>query len=117
MPSKNGRIDVRKEIDYASLKGRNVLVTGAASGLGKGFVHMFAEHGAHVVVADLQDGPGRALEQELAGKGGRSVWSSSRCGLELTSPEHQIRPRRRDVFPVPGQHDSGGFGLLSTPRD
>lgn len=70
MPS-YGPVDVKKSIDYSSLKGRNVLVTGGASGLGKSFVHMFAQNGANVVIADLQDGPGKQLEQELSSGGGK----------------------------------------------
>jgi hypothetical protein len=36
---------------------------------------MFADHGANIVIADLQDGPGKELEKELAGKGGKYVCS------------------------------------------
>lgn len=64
-----GPVDVKGKIDYAALKNRNVLLTGGASGLGKAFVHMFAEHGANVVIADLQEEPGKQLEQELSSKG------------------------------------------------
>lgn len=73
-------IDFNKPVDYASLKGRNALVTGGASGFGKTFVHMFAENGANVVIADIQDDLGKQLEQDLAGKGGKYVctWSDFR---------------------------------------
>ena len=36
-----------------SLTGRSVIVTGAASGMGRATAHLFADEGAHVVVADL----------------------------------------------------------------
>ena len=65
----SGPADVNGPVNYAALKDRNVLVTGGASGLGKSFVQMFAENGANVIVADLQDGPGKQLEQDLIGKG------------------------------------------------
>ncbi len=71
------KVDVQKPINYASLKGRNVLVTGGASGLGKNMVRMFAEHGANVVIADLQDSLGKVVEQELAGQGGKCVTTDS----------------------------------------
>lgn len=74
-------IDLKKPINYGALKNRNVLITGAASGLGKGFAHLFAENGANVVIADLQDGPGKKLEQELSGKGGKSVFGNHCMGL------------------------------------
>lgn len=72
-------MDVQKPVNYEALKDRNVLVTGGASGLGKSFVHMFAEHGANIVIADLQDGPGKQLEVELVGKKGKYV--CKRCLL------------------------------------
>ncbi len=41
------------------------IVTGAASGLGAGTTKMLTEHGAKVVMADLQDEAGQALANEL----------------------------------------------------
>lgn len=41
------------------------IVTGAASGLGAGTTKMLTEHGAKVVMADLQDELGQALAAEL----------------------------------------------------
>lgn len=70
MPS-NKPVDVKKSIDYAALKDRNVLVTGGASGFGKAFVHMFADHGANIVVADIQDAAGRQVEKEVSDKGAK----------------------------------------------
>jgi 3alpha(or 20beta)-hydroxysteroid dehydrogenase len=67
MPSSKP-VDLTRKIDYAALKGRNVLLTGGASGLGKAFVFMFADSGANIVIADIQDGPGKQLEQELTSK-------------------------------------------------
>lgn len=45
--------------------GRTVLVTGGASGVGAGCVERFHAEGAQVVIADVQDGPGRALADRL----------------------------------------------------
>lgn len=48
--------------ELVSLKGRTAIVTGGAQGLGKGIARRFAEAGANVVLADLNEG----LAQETA---------------------------------------------------
>ena len=53
-----------------SLAGRSVIVTGAASGMGRATVHLFADEGAHVVVADLgADRVGAVVEEIRAAHG------------------------------------------------
>ena len=50
-----------------SLAGRIALVTGGASGLGRGAAEAAAASGAHVVVADIDEAGGRAVAGALAG--------------------------------------------------
>lgn len=52
-----------------SLRGRKVLVTGGARGLGEGFVRAAAKAGAHVVVADIAAQPGQVLADALRADG------------------------------------------------
>jgi NAD(P)-dependent dehydrogenase (short-subunit alcohol dehydrogenase family) len=54
---------------YPSLKDRVVLVTGGATGIGESIVRHFARQGARVCLLDVQDEPGRALVDALAGDG------------------------------------------------
>jgi len=49
------------------LEGKIAIVTGAASGLGKACAARFAEEGARVVIADVQDELGEAVAKELGG--------------------------------------------------
>jgi 3-hydroxybutyrate dehydrogenase len=49
-----------------NVKGKVSLVTGAASGLGKGIAIKFAEHGSHVVVADLDLKIAQATADEIS---------------------------------------------------
>ncbi len=49
------------------LEGKVAVITGAASGIGRASARRFAAEGAHVVVADLDDGGGPALADEIGG--------------------------------------------------
>ncbi len=49
------------------LQGKVALITGAASGLGKGMAELFADEGATVVVADVQQATGEELASRLGG--------------------------------------------------
>jgi NAD(P)-dependent dehydrogenase (short-subunit alcohol dehydrogenase family) len=54
---------------YPSLKGRAVLITGGASGIGESMVAHFARQGARAAFFDVQDEPARALAGSLAAEG------------------------------------------------
>ncbi|KAK3121422.1 hypothetical protein QOZ80_8BG0652840 [Eleusine coracana subsp. coracana] len=54
------------------LEGKVVIITGGASGIGACTARLFVKHGAHVVVADIQDDLGSALCAELGGPGAAS---------------------------------------------
>ena len=55
---------------YPDLKGKAVLVTGGASGIGAAIVRRFAAQGCKVAFLDLQESAGRALAEELSAAGG-----------------------------------------------
>jgi NAD(P)-dependent dehydrogenase (short-subunit alcohol dehydrogenase family) len=55
---------------YPSLKGRVVLVTGGATGIGESLVRHFALQGARVAFLDIQDEAAVALRNELSVAGG-----------------------------------------------
>lgn len=50
---------------YPSLKGKRVLITGGASGIGAGIVEAFVAQGARVSFFDIADGDGNALATRL----------------------------------------------------
>ncbi|KAK7342028.1 hypothetical protein VNO80_24970 [Phaseolus coccineus] len=47
------------------LEGKVAIITGGASGIGEATARLFSEHGAHVVIADIQDDLGLSVCNEL----------------------------------------------------
>jgi NAD(P)-dependent dehydrogenase (short-subunit alcohol dehydrogenase family) len=64
------------------LHDRVAVVTGAASGIGRGIARAFAAKGCHVVVADVDLGGVEQLANELAARGVRSL----AVGCDVTEP-------------------------------
>jgi NAD(P)-dependent dehydrogenase (short-subunit alcohol dehydrogenase family) len=54
------------------LKDKVVVITGAASGMGRAAARLFAREGAKVVIADLDDRGGKAVEAEIRTDGGEA---------------------------------------------
>jgi len=59
---------------YDSLRGRTVVVTGGASGIGAAFVRAFAANGARVAFLDLQEDAGAALADSIAGEADKPMF-------------------------------------------
>ena len=60
-------IDFSIKANTSLLKDQGILITGGASGLGAAFARAFASAGAYVVVLDMNDEAGTAIEKELGG--------------------------------------------------
>ena len=56
-----------------SVEGKVVVVTGAASGMGRATAHLFADEGAHVIVTDVGADRVAACVDEIRGAGGSAV--------------------------------------------
>jgi len=54
------------------LEGKAALVTGAASGIGRAIALLFAQEGAAVLVADVNEEGGREVVREIEARGGRA---------------------------------------------
>lgn len=64
------------------MKNKTVIVTGAASGIGKAIAILFAAEGAHVVVSDIASAEGEAVVKEICLAGGKAIF----CKTDVSQP-------------------------------
>jgi 3(or 17)beta-hydroxysteroid dehydrogenase len=83
------------------LKGKVALVTGAASGMGKTIARIFAQEGAKVTLADVNEDGGKKATEEIKKEGGEVFFAR----LDVTSEEQWQNAVKATV-----QH----FGKLDT---
>ena len=58
------------------VKGKTALVTGAASGIGRAIAILLAQHGAEVIVADINADAGEELADEINADGGKAFFQA-----------------------------------------
>ena len=69
------------------LDGKVAIVTGGASGIGRGIAERFAAEGAHVVVADIRDDLGESLVDGLDSTGATVVYRHADVGEQAQVAE------------------------------
>ena len=67
--SKEKQMDPIRKLDR-SVKGRAVLITGAASGMGRATAHLFAAEGALVAITDINETGSRAYTMKSSPRAG-----------------------------------------------
>lgn len=71
-PSKEGR-----------LKDKSAIITGGASGIGRAIAELFAQEGASVLVADIDDQNGQETIKKIVENGGKAIF----CHCDVTNPD------------------------------
>lgn len=99
-----------------SVEGKVVLITGAASGMGRAEAHLFADEGARVAVTDVTgDGVDRVVA-EIVEAGGTAVGHV----LDVTDPQaiERVTERvRADLGPIEILVNNAGVPVGSAPDD
>ena len=62
------------------LQGKTALVTGAASGIGRATALLYGQHGARVMVSDIDEAPGRQVVAELQAAGAEAQFYRADVG-------------------------------------
>ena len=73
-----------KDTGHGRLQGKVAVVTGSAEGIGQATARLFAQEGAKVVVADINEDNGGQVAQEIREKGGEALF----IRLDVTSEEN-----------------------------
>ena len=73
-------------MDFSSVKGKVVIVTGASRGIGAAIAQVYAAHGMKVVCAARSKEQGEKLVEEIRANGGDAVFVQTDC-----SDVHQIK--------------------------
>ena len=68
-----------------NLSGKQALVTGAASGIGRSTAEALATAGAHVYVSDVNDDAGNAVVEHIASTGGKASFLHLDVSLKADS--------------------------------
>jgi short chain dehydrogenase len=81
-------VDTSEPYDPAWVTGKTILITGGASGFGEGFFRKWAEHGANVIIGDINDARGQVLVTEVRKKTGNGNHHYIHC--DVTDWQSQV---------------------------
>ncbi len=101
-------------MDFSSVQGKVVIVTGASRGIGEAVAKVYGEHGMKVVCAARSLEQGQAVADEICRKGGEAIFVQTDC----SSPE-QIKTLVDAAVERYGHLDgvvsNAGIGMGGTP--
>lgn len=94
----NGPIDTSVAPDRSSMKGKSVIVTGGANGMGEIMVRQFVDAGAFVTFADVNS-RGFDIEKELNGDGRGPRAAFVKCDLRNWDDQINMFEKAKNCSP------------------
>ena len=98
------------------MKNRVVLVTGGASGIGKGMVRMFADRDCQVIIFDVQDDKGETLAKELCSQGKKVVYKHVNL-FNIDEIKNAYVWIKEQFGKLDYAMNNAGFGIPAKPLD
>lgn len=84
----NGPIDHTIPANRENIRGKSVIITGGANGMGEACVRDFVAAGAFVTFADVNEERGQAVEHELNNMGHSCVFV--RCDIRIWEEQKKV---------------------------
>jgi NAD(P)-dependent dehydrogenase (short-subunit alcohol dehydrogenase family) len=78
-----------------NIEGKNAIITGAGSGIGKAIALLFAQQGAIVHIVDLSEENARQVAEEIAGSSGKV--KTHRCDISNQQEVVQVFQQIKDI--------------------
>jgi 3-oxoacyl-[acyl-carrier protein] reductase len=96
------------------LANKVVIITGAGSGIGRSAAYLFAEEGAKVVVADINDSGGEETISKIKAKRGTAIFIHTDLSIS-SQVENLIKTTISQFERVDVLYNNAGIGQILTP--
>ena len=103
--------------NYPSLKGRCVLITGGATGIGAAMVEAFALQGAVVAFVDLDGDSADALCSKVKEQTGTSLWFQQIDVTDVCALQNSIRQAVKELGPLQALINNAANDNRHSPSD
>jgi NAD(P)-dependent dehydrogenase (short-subunit alcohol dehydrogenase family) len=104
----------RKKMDFSSVSGKVVIVTGASRGIGEAIARCYADHGMRVVCANRDPVKGQQVVESIKASGGDALY----CKTDASKPDEVkalVDFTMENYRRLDGIVNNSGIGMGGTP--
>lgn len=111
-------VDVSIPINYKNIKDKTILITGGASGFGAACFQLWAEHGANVIIGDVNEKAGAELVARMRTETGNSNHHFIRLDVTSWPSQAAFFKEAAALSPHGGiDHVMANAGIVNTPEE